>query len=189
MKKSKMKATSLRSSMIVIIVIVIALSTVGFYYAQSLLNTFATSVGQVVSKSTAGGGNAHELVVIQEEIAENQAVADKAGLLLVPSQDYQGQIISDLNKYATNTGISITDYKVPKTAITGAKAPVILGVGINYLTITLANPVPIASLIQFFKSIETNIPKIQLTGISITQNQGSSINVTVDPITIEVFTK
>jgi hypothetical protein len=189
MKKSKMKATTLRTTLSFIIIIVIGLSALGFYYIQGKLNTYAVSVGQAVSESTAGGTNTGTIKNIQEEIAEVQAASTKADSITVSSLDYQTQIIKDLNKYASNTGISITDYSFTQATSTATKVQTIPGVGINSITITLGNPIPFDNLIQFLKSIENNLPKMQINGINISHDQTSADAVTIDPLTIEVYTR
>lgn len=189
MKKTKLKATSLRSMMIAAIIITIGLAAGGFYFAQDWLNTFAISVGQTIAQSTNGSNTSQGIQNLKEEMAQKQVVAGKASSITISSQDYQSQAISDLNKYAANTGISITDYNVAAPATAESTLPAINGVRINYITITLGSPIPMTSLIQFLKSIETNLPKMQLAGIKVNQVQGSSNNVSVDPLTIEVYTK
>lgn len=186
MKKTKLKATSLKSMMVAAIIITIGLAAGGFYFAQDWLSTFAISVGQTIAQSTNGSNTSQGIQNLKEEMAQKQVVAGKASSITISSQDYQSQAISDLNKYAANTGISITK-AAPATA--ESTLPAINGVRINYITITLGSPIPMTSLIQFLKSIETNLPKMQLAGIKVNQVQDSSNNVSVDPLTIEVYTK
>lgn len=190
MKKNKMKATTLRTTMTIIIIIVIGLSAFGFYYLQGKLNTYAVSVGQTVSESTAGGGSSTQTIKkIQANIADIQAIADKSASITASSLDYQNQMITDLNKYASNNGISIIDYNFSQPTTTSKSSGLTGGTGTSFITITLSNPISYTGLIKFLESIETNLPKMQLTGITITHDQNTSGTVTVTPLTIEVYTK
>lgn len=184
MKKSKMKATSLRTIMIAAIIITIILAGVGFYYAQSYLGNFATSITPTISKSTAGNNNPQAIKIIQEEIAKSQTAIDKSNNITSTLADYQNQIAKDLNKYASNNNIVISDYKLS----TPIKA---LGLADNIqsstITITLSNPIAFSDLMKFFKSVETNIPKMQITGVNLTRDSGQKDAVKVDPLIIETY--
>lgn len=188
MKNTKSKSKSLRLVLSILIVIVIGLLTLGFYFAQDWLSTFAHSVGQTMAKSTISVTGAQSLTELQQTLDDKEYIITKLDHLIAPSQNYQSQIIDDLSKYATTNGITITDYNVASPAITNTTTSSTIGVGLSYITITIGNPVQMASLIKFFKLIETNLPKMQLTGINIS-GETSSTMVTVDDLTIGVYTK
>lgn len=184
MKKSKMKATSLRTIMIVTIIMTIILAGIGFYYAQNYLSNFATSVTPTISKSTAGNNNPQAIKRIQEEITKAQTAIDKSNNITSTLTDYQNQIVKDLNKYASNNNMSISDYKFA----TPAKVPGLANsIQSNTITITLGNPIAFTDLMQFFKSIETNLPKMQITGVNLTRDPSQKDTVTVDPLIIETY--
>jgi hypothetical protein len=189
MKKTKMKATTLRRSMTTILIIAICASTVAFYYIQSQLNTYAISTRKVISESTLGGTGTAGITKFQEEIAEAQVVSQKAITITTPIQDYQTQAIKDLNKYAANAGITITDYSFSQSTSSKTATTLPNGVGVSSVTITLNNPVPYSNLMQFLKSIENSTPKIQLDSINISPDQNNKNAVTVQPLTIEIYTR
>ena len=181
MKKSNMKASSLRSIMVVFLLLTIGLSTYGFYLAQCWLNDFAISVGQAVSKSTASSTSSQGISQLQAALSERQTAIDKTNAFTISSQDYQTQAFNDLTKYALNTGVLISDYNVPNPTTTDAK--------LSYITIKFNNPVQTSSLIKFLKLIETNLPKMQVSGITLRDNPSTIGTVNVDPLTIGVYTK
>ncbi len=185
MKKTKLKATNLRTVMMIIVVIIIATSGFGFYYAQSQLNAMAVSVGQKISESAVDGKNNQPTIKLKAQIAGAKTAIDKVSSLTVSSQDYQNQMIKDLNKYSSNTGVSITDYSFSAQAATGSSSSATTG----SITITLGSPVSFTNLMKFLKSIESNAPKMQIKGIDLSRNQSSAGYVTVSPLTIEVYTK
>ena len=181
MKKTNTKASSLRSIMVILLLLAIGLSAVGFYYAQVWLNDFAISVGQVVAKSTANSTSSQGISQLQSIMSSKQTVIDKLNVFTVSSHDYQSQALDDLNKYAANNEISISDFNVT--------SPAAAAINVKNITIKLTNPVQISSLIKFLKSIETNLPKMQITEITIKDNSSKTGTVNVDPLTIEVYTK
>lgn len=186
-KDKKIQATDLRNALITMVIAIIIVSSAGFYYAQSKLNIFAILVGQTIAESTADKGNTQSTKKIQENIAAVQPTVDKIDTLTVPAQDYQNQMVKDVNKYAANAGISITDYSFGSSKVESTGA---LGTNnSSSITITLSNPVQFTKLIKFLKSIETNMPKMQLLGISITPNQSDSKSVIIEPLTIKAYTR
>lgn len=189
-KKSKLTAVSLRKFMTFAIFLIIVLSAVGFYFAQDWIGKYAAQVDQTTSGSSVSGSSPQALTKIQEEITENQASGNKASSLIASSQDPQSQVIKDLNKYASATGISIAGYNLSQPATAGINASATIpGLKSSFITITLNNPIPMKKLLQFFKLVENNLPKMQITGINISSPSASGDDVTIDPLTIEVFTK
>lgn len=188
--KTGLLATSLRKVMTSAIFIIIILATVGFYFAQEALGNYAAQADTTTSGASASGSNPQALSKLNEEIAKNQAAGTKAGSLVASSQNYQTQIMKDIYKYAEITNITVDSITSSQPAnISGGATSVVEGLKSNFITTTLSNPVPIKNLIQFLKLVETSVPKMLITGINITPSAGSSDNVTIDPLTIEVYTK
>jgi len=188
MKKSGIKATSLRTAMTFFIFMIIVVAITGFYYAQGWLSEFATEVNDITYKPTTTDNDAQALKQLKDEIANNQASGNKANSITISSQNYQSQVTQDLNKYASDNGISIANYNFEKPA--GVKTSLsVNGSKSNFVTITLNNPIPFTNFMKFIKSIETNLPKMQLTGINLSRASDSDNDITVEPLTIEVYTK
>jgi hypothetical protein len=159
----------------------------GFYYAQNWLNDMAVSINKErieLSKDD----NIEAQTTLQNELNNLKSVELKAVGLISPSSDYQISVSADLSKYASNTGIQI-DGVSPSQLPVGATVSNILGVQAKYVTVTIKNPVPFNNLVKFLKAIETNIPKMRLTGITIVHNSSMGNSVAVDPLTLEVYTK
>ena len=184
MKKSRIKATTMRTAMIITLSLIIGLTATGFYFTQDWLRNLATKSNQTSSASTVDNNGSQSLQQIRDDITANQASADKADGMIASSQNYQTQIINDLNKYALTAGVSIVSHKSAQSPSLGVK---IAGLESDFVTIALANPIPLKNLLQFFKLIETNLPKMQITGIDLTPTSSSSDSVTIEPITIGVY--
>ncbi len=185
MKKSnKLTATSLRTVLIVALLVTIGATCYGFYKAQIWLTDYATTVGQTINSSKSGTMSPEGLASLEQALVNRQSSIEKAAAMTTSSANYQSQAISDLNIYAAKTNIIITDYSVADIASTNST---IGGVTSKYLKISLRNPIKMDSLLQFLSLIETNLPKMQLTGISLSQASGNMIN--IDPLTIELYTE
>jgi hypothetical protein len=190
MSKYSFKPSTLRNMMKSLIIVMIGLSAFGFYYVQGELSTLATSIGDTISQTKLSGADSQIVETFKQEIAEAQQAADKASLLTTSVQNHQSQSITkDLDKYAADTNIKITGYDY--TQPTNLSAPKLTdGIVASYLTITLTNPVPFTNFMQFLRLIESNTPKMQITGISLKHSPGSPADtVTVEPLIIEIYTR
>ena len=186
MKKSKiMTATSLRAILVIILLIAIGATGYGFYQAQIWLKKYATTVGQTIGSSSSGTMSSDGLLALEQVLASRQSSIDKAATVTVLGANYQSQAISDLTVYANKTGINITNYSVSDTTPTSAG---IAGITPKYLSVTLQNPIKTDSLLQFLSLVETNLPKMQITGISLSQSSDIT-NINVDPLIVELYTE
>lgn len=189
MKKTKgLTATSLRSLLIFILIVLISAVSFGFYQAQVWLKEFAVSTEQAIDNSKSSTMSSEGISDLQSNLDSQKNNIDKAAAVLITGADYQSQLIKDLDKYASITGISITNYSIPETTNTAAISNNITGIISKYITITIQNPVSISNLIKFLALIETNLPLMQINGINLSQSSDNS-SVEINPITIEIYTR
>lgn len=193
MKKSSMSATKLRATLSTFVVLIIVIIGVGFYFTYDFLTKQAAEVNSIVLTSTAGSGNSESVAELQKAIKDMQPAIAKANAIITPSTSYTEQIISDLNKIAEQSGVLIADYSFADGATagaTGTPAPTsISGVQVKSATVKIASPVEYSSLLKFLQLIETNLPKMQISGITVARDTSSSSTVTVQPLTVEVYTR
>ena len=190
MKKNRLKAASLRTLLILAIITITTISVGGFYFAQNWLKQAAEEYNKTATTSTTSGTNTISIKKLQEGIVQYQPAADKANSIFASSQDYQTKTISDLKKYASISGITISDYSFEKTdSNTSTGDAQTSGSGQTSITITITNPVKFSSLMKFVKGVETNSPKMQLSGIDISKSNNSKDLVVVKPLTIKVYIK
>ena len=187
MKKMKFQATSMQKILIISLLLIAVLLIGGFYYAQIWLKDFANNSNSNSQLPTNTNIPADQSQ-IQSDLNNQKAAVDKATKIVASKQDYQTKIKQDLDKYALDTNVTITDY-APTQPTATTSAPTINGVQSDYIKVTLKNPVHYTNLIKFIKAIETNIPKMELTGINLTHTQESEDSVTVEPLIIKVYTK
>lgn len=183
MKNTRIKASSLRTAMVIFLLMIGGLSIGGFYYAQGWLTDLAAK------SQPASVDNDISASAPQELSQANKTAAIKAAGVTVPTVSYQDLIIQDLNSYALSTDIKINASEASQPPAAMTATALINGVQSKYITVKVASPVPYSSLIKFIKAVETNLPKMRLTGISLSRVQGSDDSVMVEPIIIEVYTR
>lgn len=187
MKNKRFEATSLRTTLVILAAVMVAILFVGFYYAQSWLDSYAADINRA-SAILASKDNIQTQSELRSELARLKPSINKTNALLVPYGSYLATLAPDINKYASATGITITEIS-PSQLPDGALMSNVIDSQTRYLKITLKNPVPFGNLIKFIKALETNIPKMRLTGITLTHNDSDGGSISVGPIVVEVYTK
>lgn len=176
------QSVTTRNILSFLLVIVIIGSAVGFYFGLQLVKAYSLEVSHAVADSSASGKSIDELGQLKTELASGQALVAKADQLFSTPANYQTQALKDISKYAADAGVSVSSIDSGKAATgTTDTTP-------DYSeVITLSSPVSYAKFLKFLDAIEGNLPKMQITGITIGRPASpSGDNITTDKITIMV---
>lgn len=180
MKKS-MKASSLRSFLIVLVIILLLAVAGGFYLGFQQVRTFAIEVSHSAVDADASGKQIEELQILKRQLEERESLVTKANKLFATADNYQSQALSDVQRYAQAYDVTIlsTDFE-----------PSAEGAPDNTFVITLESPVNYTKLLQFLDAIEGNLPKMQVTSVSLGHTtSGSAGDVTTEAIKIGISTR
>lgn len=195
MRQSTMTASKLRVILSVIVVFLIGLSAVGFYFGQDKLRTLAVSVSHKIADSKVSGGDVQSLKKLQAELTTRQGIVNKANSIMASSQDYQTQTIKDLDKYAADANIVISNYSFVQPAAAaapaaGAATSTAPATGSTSVTVTLTSPLAYTKLLKFMTAIESNLPKMQVSSVNLGRVAGGDRDaVKTEQLTIEVYTQ
>jgi hypothetical protein len=196
MKKSRLSASSLRIILTVCIFLMVALTAVGFYFAQNWLRTLAIDASHTVADSTTSGDNIQSLQKLQQELEAKQSINVKVNSLITNSQEYQNQAIRDVKKYASDSGITISNYgfggaaaAAPVATTPGAKAAAVTPTTNPTITLKIDSPLSYERLLKFMNLIENNLPKMQISNITLTRVGSGSDTIAADTLTVEVYTQ
>lgn len=180
----KMNAVTIRNILATMLVIVIIGSAVGFYFGLQIIKSYALEVTHAVTDSHASGNSIGQLSQLQQQLTAGQGLVTKADQLFSTPATYQTQALKDISKYASNAGISISSIDSAAPGDANAAAPAYSEI------ITIQSPVSYAKFLQFLDAIEGNLPKMQITGISIGRpSVPSGDMITTDKITVTVSTR
>lgn len=180
MKKS-FDATSVRSSLTVLVVLLILGASAGFYFAIQQIRTYAVEVSHSVVDSEASGDQVSELQVLKQELENRESLVNKANKLFATNDTYQSQALKDVQKYAQTYGITIVNTSFDSD---------ISSMNSHVFVTTIQSPVSYDKLLQFLDAIEGNLPKMQITSVSLGHStSGSSGNVTAEAIKIGISTR
>lgn len=181
MKKSSLKATTLRNVLAGILVLTILGAAAGFYYGLEQIRSYAVEVSHTVADANSGDKNIENLRRLKQALAESKSLVAKANKVFATKDNYQSQAVTDVQRYAQLAGVSVANTKFSDDKNSG---------GDQTMTIRLDSPVSYAKLLRFLNAIEGNVPKMQLIGISLsrpTQSSGDQVN--IDEIFITVATR
>jgi len=180
----KLNATTIRNALAFLLVVIVLGSGVGFYFGLQLIKSYAVEVSHAVSDSNASAKNIDQLSQLKQQLATGQALVAKADALFSTPDTYQTQALKDISKYAAESGVNIS-------SIDSSSQAAATGVSSAYSeTVTLQSPVSYMKFLQFLDDIEGNLPKMQITGITIGRPTNPSGDlITTEKITVTVSTK
>jgi hypothetical protein len=198
----KLSAPQLRLALIGLIVFLIGLSAVGFWFFREQLITYANTVNQSSAAASSSSEDISKLQRLKQELSDDKVAVTRAKSIVADSQyyQYQDQIIEDINAYAKSAGVTVTGFTFNNEGATGSvaspaspatvgAAPVPVGLKTTSVIITVKNPVKYQAIMNFLHSIELNLTRMEITGISIAKATADNSAVTVNPINIEVYTR
>lgn len=196
--KLKLNAISLRNTLMATIGLLVIVGVGGFFFFQKYLASVATEVNDSNAKAAATRQDVAQLQRLKTEMADNQVAVTRAASVVGDSKSYQyqDQIINDLSSYAKAAGFSILSFTFadPKGGTSGgsaAPAPATTtasGLKVSTVTVTLPEGLPYATVMTFIKSIEQNLTKMEVNGVTFSVDHVSG-KITTQPIVIGVYTR
>ncbi len=199
-----MNASTLRIVLSVLLFVIVAIIGGIFYVGRSQLTSVSTRVNQAVADAQQSANSLDTYKRLETELKTNQSVVDRAKLLTadMTQYQYQNQIILDLQTYARQNGVGITNIDFGSTtdssATTPAAAPATPATGGSdtggssksiSITITPSNPVGYTNLLNFVHAIEQNLPKMQISKLSMSRDGTDKSKVSVTDISIQMYVK
>lgn len=182
MKKSNLQATTVRNILLGILLLTIAAAGAGFYYGLEQVRAYAVEVSHTTADANAGDKNIENLRKLKQTLTDSESLVAKANKVFATKDNYQSQAVTDVQRYAKFAGVAIaqTKFSDDKNSL-ATDLP---------MTIRLESPTEYSKLLKFLNAVEGNVPKMQITGISLsrpTPAQGDRVD--VDEITITISTR
>ena len=175
--KKTFNAQSLRALLAFLLVAVILGGGYLFYYGLNQVSDYSVEVNQSLRDADASNKQVSQLQLLKSQLSQSDALISKADSLFSTPGSYQAQANNDLKNYANQAGLSITSIAFDDPATTGSYAA----------TVNFKNPVNYSKLIQFLTLVEGNLPKMNVSALSLKhQPSGSSNDVVVEMIKINI---
>lgn len=203
MKLNSLTPVKLRLVLISALLLLIALGVAAFILGNRMLAGVAQSSQEAVAKAEASNSSLQNLIETERRLKELSSTVDRADKLVSESKRYlyQDQIIKDINAYANEAGLKITNITftdAKTTAVSGAAAPAVGGGGAapggvksTTATVTLDTPIKYKSMLTFIHLIEQSLFRMQVSQIGISKGNESDgpDSVVSDILTIEVYVR
>ncbi len=214
MKTSSLTPSKLRAILSVCMFLLLAAAIGLFAFGYRVLADYSAAARTTAAQAQASNSTLQDLKKTEAELKANSETVARASQIVAESKSYvyQDQIIRDINNFATNSGITVTnitfaDAKVTPTTVsapvasatpTAAGGPVTgtataspVGVKSMTATVTLKNPVSFTSMLRFIHSIEGGLFKMRISQVTLSRSGDSKSpdEVTSDALTIEVYVR
>lgn len=171
------------------IVLLIALAGIGSWLMQGVLSDQALATDHAKIETELGQTELQRAQTLETYLKENQGSIDKANSVVADTKayQYQNQIVNDIQAYAAKAGVTITGYSFPQDTTT-VKAD---ATGLKSVPATLAvqTPVDYGAALRFFKYIEQNVTKMQITSLSLTPSPTDGNSLDAASITLKVYVR
>lgn len=175
--KKTFNAQGLRAVLSFLLIAVILGGGCLFYYGLNEVSDYSVEVNQSLQQADSSGKQVTQLQLLKGQLAQSDTLIAKADSLFASTSSYQGQASNDLKAYANQVGLSIGSTIFDDPATTGIYA----------VSVSFKNPVSYTKLIQFLSLVEANLPKMQVSTLSLKhQPSGSADDVEVDNLKINI---
>lgn len=175
--KKSFTPQSLRTILFVALSLIILGGAGLFYLGLEDIRNYAVEVNHTVADAKASGTQVQELQSLKSQLTQSEQLITKANQMFATPANYQSQAISDLQKYAAISGVSITKTSFDADAAGPTRT----------MTVSLRSPVSYTGLIRFLDGIEGNLPKMQVSSINLSHVNGRGADVVnVDDIKLTI---
>lgn len=207
MKKFTMTPVHLRLLLSAVLIVLAAAGVGMFAFGYKQLKAHAADAQDVAVKAEASRTSLQDIVAVKSFLANNSDAVDRADQLVAQSKSYsyQDQIISDINTYAREAGIEITNISFDDAKVTAA-TPVAAGTaataatpgpaapaGIKSMTasVTIKNPTGYKPMLTFIHLIEQSLFRMQVSRVGLSQatDKNKPNQITSETFTIEVYVR
>lgn len=156
-QKKKFKPQNLRTLLSISFVLLVLAGAAGFYFGITMIREYAVEVNNRLADADASGRQIDALHTLRDRLAQSSPLIEKADQLFATPASYQSQVLGDLKRYADTAGLSITNTAFSELTESGVYS----------ITLSFKQPVTYSSLITFLHGVESNLPKLQVSSISL----------------------
>ena len=210
MKTSSLTPTRLRAILGISMLLLLAVAVGLFTYGYQVIADYSADTRTTAAQAQASSTVLLNMQKTKTELTANAETVARASQIVAESKSYvyQDQIIRDINNFANNSGITITnisfaDAKVSPTAVSAPPATAggsaanttsasPAGVKSMTATVTLKNPIKFTDMLKFIHSIEGGLFKMRISQVTLSRASTDAANtdeVTSDALTIEVYVR
>ena len=183
-----LRPNNVRLILIILDVLVLGLIIFGYVMGMSSLAKTAGEVNKAAINAKSSENKISRMKVLKTEMEDIKDTRDLVNKMVAPQSSfrYQERSISTLNEYANQAGVAIS--QVSFTTSGNAIQTANNSNKVN-ISVMLANPVNYNNFLKFMKLVEGGLSQMQITQVDINQEKDKSNDVSVGPLSIEIYVK
>ena len=203
MKSKSLTPVKLRLILFGVLLLLVAVGVTAFIFGHRLIQGYALADQTSAAQAEASSSSLQDLIATKQKLNDLSHTIERADQLVSQSKLYlyQDQIITDINKYASEAGLKITNisFTAPTTAAVSGAAPTTTkpsgatpaGVKSMTATVTLETPIKYNSMLTFIHLIEQSLFRMQVSQVGLSQGDSGdgADSITSDILTIEVYVR
>jgi len=171
--KKQFRPANLRALLGVLLAVIILGGAALFYWGLSAVRDYAGEVNQQITNAQGSSKQLDDLRLLKSKLAQSSSLIEKANQMFSTPEAYQAQALTDIKRHADAAGLTITSTSFEADSSTA--------------TVTLRDPVSYTRLITFLSNIESNLPKLQVSSLTLAPpDNGNSGNVKTSEIKIDI---
>ena len=172
--KKQFKSQNLRTLLLLVLAIVALAGAAIFYIGLGIVKEYSVEVNQRLVDADASGKQIEELQTLKSQLAQSNSLVEKANQLFSTPSDYRARTLTDIKNYADAAGLSLESTKFDDASE-------------QTVVVKLTPPVSYAKLVTFLSNIESNLPKLQVSSLSLGNAEGGNTDsVEVGEIKIDI---
>ncbi len=175
--KKQFRPQNLRAILAFMLVVLVLGGGAAFYWGIGLVREYAVEVEHRLADADASGQQLQGLQTLKNQLAQSDSLVEKANQLFATPASYQQLALKSVKNYADAAGLSIANTSFGDPGAEGS----------HTLAMTLRGPVSYSKLIAFLSNIESNLPKMQVSSISLGRTEtGAADSVRTGDIKINI---
>lgn len=160
----------------------------GIYFGQTMLSSFVTETNHLEIDAEVIEEDIRNAKRLTAELNKNSENIKRAADIVAQASSYQfqDQIVTDINSYATAASITVLGIEFQPSA---ASAKSKTSLNIVSADIILLNPIPYDNYLKFVRLIEKNLTKMQITQLDITTDLINTGKISAPTLKLQVYTQ
>lgn len=210
MKSSGLTPVTVKNLLIVLLVVSVGAGSSGFVYIQDFIKKYAVDVSHKQIDALASNAALNTLNTTKKDLVQYASIRKKIGNLRATSDFPEFLIVSEVQKIADTNKVAIKTFNyqgvstttttpnqsvgpstTPNAALQPGLQPTVTppsgAAKTIALLVDLDNPVDEKAFLQFIHDIEQHLPKMRLSGISVTPVDGSPDKINSGQLTVELY--
>lgn len=196
-----MKLTPSRARIVLSLIFIVVVMAIfgGSYYVYTFLSGIASEVSVMRGDVASADAKVRNTELLKKQMEDNKEIMEKARWLVGETKmyKYQNQIINDISVIASKSGVSVKSFVFDNSTISGSKkssqkssssksSPQMKS---TLVSIELNGSNEYTKILHFMSLLEQNTTRMQMLGVSLSQEKDENGDLKIQTIDMEVYVR